>query len=90
MMAMSSTSQLNIKNPETRRLATELSHLTGESVTEAVTTALRERLDREKRARRREGMADRLMAIGRHAASLPVLDPRDPDEMLYDEFGLPR
>ena len=89
-MAMSSTSQLNIKNSEARRLATELSRLTGETVTEAVTTALRERLDRERRARRREGMADRLMAIGRHAASLPVLDPRDPDEMLYDDFGLPK
>ena len=87
---MSSTSQLNIKNPEARRLATELSHLTGETVTGAVTPALRERLDREKRARRRDGMADRLMAIGRHAASLPILDPRDPDDVLYDEHGLPK
>lgn len=87
---MSSASQLNIKNPETRRLATELSRLTGETVTEAITTALRERLDRERRARRREGMAERLMAIGRHAAALPVLDPRHPDDMLYDETGLPK
>ncbi len=87
---MSSTSQLNIKNPETRRLATELSRLTGETVTEAITTALRERLERETRARRRHGMAERLMAIGRHAASLPVLDPSHPDDMLYDESGLPK
>ena len=87
---MPSTSQLNIKNPETRRLAQELSRLTGETVTEAVTTALRERLDREKRVRRRDGMAERLMTIGRRAASLPALDPRHPDDMLYDESGLPK
>ena len=87
---MSSTSQLNIKNPETRQLARELSDITGETVTEAITIALRERLERHKKARSREGLAERLMEIGRHAASLPVLDSRDPDEMLYDEFGLPK
>jgi antitoxin VapB len=83
-------SQLNIKNPETRQLANELARITGKSVTEAVTEALRERLERERKSRSREGMAERLMAIGRHAAALPVLDPRDPDEMLYDEDGLPK
>ena len=87
---MSSTSQLNIKNPEARRLANELSDITGETVTEAVTNALRERLDRKKKLRNRDGLAERLMEIGRHAASLPVLDPREPDEMLYDEYGLPK
>jgi antitoxin VapB len=38
----------------------------------------------------KEGVAEKLMEIGRRAASLPVLDPRDPDEILYDEFGLPK
>jgi antitoxin VapB len=87
---MNSTSQLNIKNPEARKLALELSQITGESVTEAVTEALRERLQRERLLQRRKGLARRLMEIGRHAASLPVLDPRHPDEILYDEFGLPK
>jgi antitoxin VapB len=82
--------QLNIKNPETRRLANELAEMTGKSVTEVVTEALRERLERERQARSREGMAERLMEIGRRAAKLPVLDPRTPDEMLYDEDGLPK
>ncbi|HEX9867242.1 MAG TPA: type II toxin-antitoxin system VapB family antitoxin, partial [Candidatus Tectomicrobia bacterium] len=35
---------LNIKNPETHRLATELARLTGETLTQAVTEAVRERL----------------------------------------------
>lgn len=87
---MASTSQLNIKNPEARELAIELSRLTGQTVTHVVTTALREKLDRERKQRSREGMAERLMAIGREAAALPVLDPRDHAEMLYDEFGLPK
>lgn len=87
---MPSTSQLNIKNPETRRLATELSRLTGESVTEAVTVALRERLERARQTRSRNGLAKRLLAIAEEASRLPVLDPRDPDEMLYDEDGLPK
>jgi antitoxin VapB len=87
---MSSTSQLNIKHPEARRIATELSKLTGESVTQVVTNALREKLEREKARTSREGIAEKLMEIGRRAAALPVLDPREPDEMLYDEFGLPK
>lgn len=38
---------LSIKNPETERLARELANVTGESLTEAVTQALRDRLVRE-------------------------------------------
>ena len=39
----------------------------------------------------RENLADRLMMIGAQAAALPVLDPRDADEIIgYDEFGVPR
>ncbi|HWT32026.1 MAG TPA: type II toxin-antitoxin system VapB family antitoxin [Propylenella sp.] len=87
---MTSTSQLNIKNPEARQLAIKISQVTGESVTEAVTVALRERLDRVTKVRSREGLAARLKEIGRRAAALPVLDPRDPDDMLYDEDGLPK
>lgn len=87
---MASTSQLNIKNPETRQLAAELAKITGASVTEVVTVALREKLEREKARTSRDGIAERLMEIGRRAAALPVLDRRDPDEMLYDQYGLPK
>ena len=62
---MPSTSQLNIKNPEARRLATELCEMTGETVTEAVTAALRERLERKKSLRTKEGVAEKLLEMGR-------------------------
>lgn len=87
---MPSTSQLNIKNPEARRLAMELSQLTGESVTKAVTVALRERLEKEQGRSKRKGVAARLMAIAEEFSKLPVIDDREPDDTLYDEDGLPK
>ena len=39
---------LNIKNEETYQLARELANLTGETMTGAVTVALRERLERQR------------------------------------------
>ncbi|HYZ83229.1 MAG TPA: type II toxin-antitoxin system VapB family antitoxin [Bryobacteraceae bacterium] len=81
---------LNIRNPEAERLAEELARYTGESKTEAVTKALRDRLERVRRERSTRGLAERLAAIAEHFANLPELDPRTPDEILgYDEHGLP-
>jgi antitoxin VapB len=82
---------LNIRSPETEALATELARLTGESKTEAVTKAVRDRLERVKRGRQRRSLADELDAIGQQCAQLTVLDNRNPDEILgCDEHGLPR
>jgi antitoxin VapB len=82
---------INIRNTETERLAEQLAKLTGETKTEAVTVALRDRLDRVKRARSHRRLADELDKIAVHCASLPVLDSRGADEILgYDEIGLPR
>jgi antitoxin VapB len=82
---------LNIRSPETEALATELARLTGETKTEAVTKAVRDRLERVKRGRQRRSLADELDAIGKQCAALPVLDSRASDEILgYDEHGLPR
>jgi antitoxin VapB len=80
---------LNIRNRETEKLATDLAALTGETKTEAVTKALKDRLEQVKRRRRKRRLADRLDEIAKHCASLPVLDRRSPEEMLYDEYGLP-
>ena len=55
---------LNIKNGEAHKLATKLAGLTGESLTTAVILALRERLARERRRRRPDQVAARLMKIG--------------------------
>jgi antitoxin VapB len=80
---------LNIRNREAEKLAKELSALTGESKTEAVVKSLRDRLEVVRRRRRRR-IVERLDEIARHCASLPVIDSRTPEEMLYDERGLPR
>ncbi|MSP49643.1 MAG: hypothetical protein EXQ95_09995 [Alphaproteobacteria bacterium] len=78
---------LNIKSAEADRLARELAKATGESITEAVTTALAERL-----ARCRGDKWSRLKAIRaiqERVSRLPVLDDRTDDEILgYDENGL--
>jgi antitoxin VapB len=82
---------LNIRNPKAERLADALAKLTGESKTEAVVRALEDRLARVWRERSRRRLADELDEIGRHCASLPVLDPRRAEEILgYDENGMPR
>lgn len=81
---------LNIKDPETDRLARELANATGESITAAVATALRERLDRVGGRPRGRDLAAELDAIALRCAALPVLDERPEAEILgYDEQGLP-
>jgi len=82
---------LNIKDPTTDTLARELAQATGETITEAVTIAVRERLERLQAVRRPRRLADELDEIGLRCASLPVLDARSEDEILgYDANGLPR
>jgi antitoxin VapB len=82
---------LNLRNREAEKLAETLAKLTGETKTEAVTKALRDRLARVRRERSGRRLADDLDAIARHCASLPVRDPRPADEIIgYDERGLPR
>lgn len=80
----------SIKNDEADALARRLAATTGESLTEAVLVALRERLQREER-RRRHGAGARLRRLAAEVAELPVLDDRVPDELVgYDDQGLPR
>jgi antitoxin VapB len=82
---------LNIKNWEAHQIAKELSRLPGESMTTAVTIALRERLER---VRQIQGLslADRLLAIGRDCAARLKEPYRSADhgDLLYDERGLPQ
>ena len=82
---------LNIRNPEAEKLATALAKITGETKTEAVTVALRDRLERVRRERSGRPLADELDDIALRCASLPVLDDRSAEEILgYDESGVPR
>ena len=82
---------LNIKNDKTQRLVKQLATLTGETMTEAVTEAVRERLDRV-RSEQGTGLADHLLAIGKDCAA-HLREPfrsTNHGELLYDERGLPR
>ena len=82
---------MHIKNDEAEKLARKLSELTGESLTAAVTEAVRERLERLQNAPEAR-LADRLLRIGKDCAShlkepIPLADHGD---ILFDERGLPR
>jgi antitoxin VapB len=84
---------LNIKNPEAHALATRLAQRTGETLTEAVTAALRERLERlERTADFDEARYEKLKAIAkdcRKHMKEPYLSIEHGD-LLYDERGLPK
>ena len=83
---------INIKNQEACDLASELAQLTGETMTGAITVALRERLEREKGERSAEAQVQRLLAIGERCASMMGDGPSavEHGDFLYDERGLPR
>ena len=82
---------MNIKSDEAHQLARDLAELTGESLTGAVTEALRERLARLQHGPA-EARASRLVAIGQRCAErLPdEVKTLDHAEFLYDSAGLPR
>jgi antitoxin VapB len=89
-MIYTSSMALSIKSDEADRLARELTAETGETLTEAVVIALRQRLDRE-RAGHAASMRTRLARLAADVAVLRVADDRTPEEIIgYDDTGLPR
>ena len=84
---------LNIKNPEAHALAERLARLTGETLTEAVTKALRERVARvEDKPDFDEALYEKLKAIAADARKHmkePWLSVEHGD-LLYDERGMPK
>lgn len=82
---------LKITHPEAERLARELAATTGETVTEALVNALKERLRRERGRLRGPRLRDERRAIRQRCGALPVLDSREPDDIIgYDKHGAPR
>jgi len=81
---------LNIKDPAAHALAQALAKETGETMTQAVAAAIRERLERVRRQRKPEATVAELLAIGHRCASNLKGKPADHGAMLYDERGLPR
>ena len=82
--------QLNIKDAETVRLAHELADATGQPITKAVKAAIQRELRENEKARAER--AKRLHDILQGARELwkPELLSIDPDDLLYDEHGLPK
>lgn len=79
---------MNIKNEEAHRLATQVASIYDETLTEAVTVALRERLARATAEDRLEKLRAMALEI---STRMPKGITRDSvDSMLYNEVGLPR
>jgi antitoxin VapB len=82
---------MSIKSSEAEALARKVSAMTGENLTAAIVTALRERLQHLENSKQRDSLADQLNAIARRSAELPVIDQRTNEEIIeYDEQGVPR
>lgn len=80
---------INIKDPETDRLARQLAALTGEKMTGAIKTALMERLARERQKRECQAVEDRVNALIEDLNAGKVGETRDHTASLYDKKGLP-
>jgi antitoxin VapB len=80
---------LNVKDPEAHRLAQAIAKATGETLTRAVTEALRERYERL-RVRRGKASVEELLAIAKRASAQVKGPYLDHAEFLYDERGLPK
>jgi antitoxin VapB len=84
---------LNIKDEETHQLVSQLARLTGESLTTAVKVSVKERLDRQQKARKGESRLEWLNRISAETAAI-MNDGRTSKELmdeLYDEeTGLPK
>lgn len=81
-----------IKKPDAEAKIRELADRTGESLTDAVERAVEEKLQRLE-PKKKKGRIDRkkLAEVLAYFDSLPVDDPRTPDEIIgYDEHGLPK
>lgn len=77
---------LNIKNPKLEAEIRELAALTGETLTEAIAAAVRER--RQKLGVKPSGRREALAAI-QESISLPEELRTSRHDDLYDEHGLP-
>lgn len=78
----------NIKNDETHALAKEVAEMSGESMSSAVDTALRERRDRLS-ANDRRARIQHIIELGRKHRDKDYVASTDHGDLLYDENGLP-
>jgi antitoxin VapB len=81
---------ISIKNNQTELAARKLAELTGESLTDAIKTAVVERYERLRRERSGRSLADELNTIALRCARRPTISRLSDEEILgYDEAGVP-
>ena len=81
---------LSIRNAKAEKLARELAAESGENITQAVTHALEERLQRLRGRSTTMDLAEEIMKISKRCSELPDQDQRSPDEILdYGPTGVP-
>ena len=80
---------LNVKDPEAHRLANAISRTTGETMTHAVTEALRDRYKRLE-DRRNKASVEELLAIAQRISAHVKRPYPEHGELLYDDRGLPK
>ncbi|HMV78156.1 MAG TPA: type II toxin-antitoxin system VapB family antitoxin [Leptospiraceae bacterium] len=82
---------LSLKDPETDQLARKVSQLTGETITQAITIALRERLDRLEHNYDMMRKVRIQEILDQFKAKVPLTaKSSDHSEMLYGKDGLPK
>ena len=82
---------LSIRSPKAEALARDISTRTGETMTQAIVTALEERLAKLRSRRETTAAARDLLRIARRINRRRTRDARKPDAILgYDKHGLPR
>ena len=81
---------LSIRNPKAEKLARELAAESGENITQAITHALEERLQRLRGRSIAIDLAEEIMKISKRCSEIPDQDQRSPDEILaYGPTGVP-
>jgi len=82
---------LSIRNPIAEKLARELAAESGENLTQAITRALEERLQRLRGRSTAIDLAEEIMKISRRCSGIPDQDQRSPDEVFsYGPTGVPK
>ncbi len=81
---------LSFKNPEVERVARELAKVTGESMTEAISKALKQRLEKETGRKQSATISDEVRRMLSRVAWLRRKNHRSDDELIgYDKHGIP-
>ena len=82
---------LSIRNPKAEKLARELAAESGENITQAITLALEERLERLRGRSATIDLAKEILKISKRCRMIPDQDQRSADEILgYDPTGVPQ